>query len=326
ATLLAAQLQQAGIEAITAGAEGGYLNAFGLSPGALILEAQPSALNNVDPVEFHAAAILNLSEEDGRAVGNRTREACAELLARSHFAVLGVDDNGAQSLLMTLRKKEPKKAGALVPISGGATLSDGWFAIDRVVYAIRNGRTRRVANYAASAVLIGDHFAQDAAAASALASHLGLTDDAIAAGLLAFQGCAGRFECIGADGRIVFVDDRYAACEASTRAAIAACPDVFWIGCRTGPLNRHVEAGLRGRFFVQADTAQSPPVDDVVTFADVESASVAALQAAREYVAADPSATPVLLYSPGLPGFDRQGELFRLMALGSLSGVRTAHG
>lgn len=323
AAILMRLLAEGGKEAMAITASDGYLNLLGYRAEAAIFHASPSAVRDAEELSLGSSVVLNLSEESGLPVGERAQLACSTLLAATTLSVLGADDPMCQSLLMGVRRSAK---GTLVPVSGGATLSDGWFAIDRTIYAVRNGRTRRVAAYAESVSLIGDHFGQDAAAAAAVASHLGVSDDAIGRGLVAFRGVAGRFDCIGTDGGIVFVDDRYASCPPSTEAAIAACPEVFWIGHRQGKLPAKVKAALRGSFFLKHPEEDGPPVDDVVTFADAETASEAAMRAAQDLVARDPGATPVLLFSPGSLGFDRQGELFRLKALSALSARKARHG
>lgn len=227
---------------------------------------------------------------------------------------------------MAVRRRSTSSARSIVPISGGATLSDGYFAIDRCVYAIRNGRTRRVAGFTETAALLGDHFGQDAAAAAAVAGFFGVNDDDIADGLRGFRGLEGRFDCIGTEGRIVFVDDRFARTRASTEAAVAACPELFWIGHRLGDIARRTRSAMRGAFFLVAPDDQDPPIDGVVTFRDADDATAAALRAAEELIRREPQAAPVILFSPGAPGFHRQGELFRLKALSYLSERGRAHG
>lgn len=324
--MLLALLSQSGQDAAAFGAADGYLNALGVRTEVLVFHVEPSVVADILPLPVGAAAVLNLMQTSHGPVGEKAREACCALLSGATYAVLGADDTGTQSLLMAVRRRCMTAAQALVPISGGATLSDGWFAIDRAIYAIRHGRTRRVAGYASSPVIIGDHFGQDAAAAAALAAHYGVSDDHISSALQGFRGVAGRFDCVGAKGRIVFVDDRFASNEASASAAVAACHELFWVGSRMGPLAAKVEAGVRGRFFLAHPDGSGPPVDDVVTFNNAETATRAALQAAEELAAREPKATPVVLFSPGAPGFDRQGELFRLIAAEAMNMVRRAHG
>lgn len=325
AALLIRLLAQAGRDAKEVESERGFLNALGATSEYLVFRCRPSEVVFAERIALAGAVVLNLYDRDGIAVGEKSRSACAELLTASAVGILGTDDLGAQALLMAVRRASVSAARGIIPVSGGSTLSDGWFAVDRAIYAGRNGRTRRVASYAESTVLLGEHFAQDAAAAAAMASHLGATDDQIAAGLRGFRGLDGRFDCIGTEGRIVFVDDRHARCEASAAAAIAACPDVFWIGAKSGDLPKKVKAAMRGHYILTATDGSGPPVDGVVTFKDGGEATEAALRAAQELLTREPDAAPVLLFSPGAAGFERQGELFRVRALGYLGDRGRAH-
>ncbi|MEM9809679.1 MAG: hypothetical protein AAF788_00480 [Pseudomonadota bacterium] len=315
-----------GLNAQNFSAQDGYLNCLSKCRDVVIFEVPVSSLASAARLDPSIVALLNLSEEDGRPISQKAKEAAADSLINARVSVLGADDLGTQSLMMRVRRQSARGDAHLVPISGGATLSDGCFAIEQAVYAIRNGRTRRIASFAGSAVLLGNHMAQNAAAASAIAAELGVPDDTIAAGLLAFRGVAGRFDCIGTNGRIVFVDDRMATCAVSTVQAIAACPDVFWIGHRHGDLSAKTKSLMKGQFFLASLDGSGPPVDGVVTFKDADDATAAALQAAQDLMRVEPRATPVVLFSPGTPGYAPQGELFRIKALDVLSDRSRAHG
>jgi UDP-N-acetylmuramoylalanine--D-glutamate ligase len=326
AALLEKLLVQGGVKGEEIDAEAGYLNAAGLNAAVLLLTIAPAHLRYAERTGCAGAVLLNLTEEDGGPVGEKTREACTALLTAASFGILGTDDTGAQSLLMSVRRRSPSTARALIPVSGNATLSDGWFALDRAIYAVRNGRTRRVADFHDSAILLGDHLSQCAAAASALAERFGIKDDHIAKGLLAYRGLEGRFDCIGTEGRIVFVDDRHASCRASTAAAMATCPDVFWIGHRFGDLTKAAKAALRSTFYLTPPDGSGPPVDNVVTFSNAEDALGAALASAQDLLRREPAATPVILFSPGCKGYVRQGDSFKIRALSYLSERRRSHG
>jgi UDP-N-acetylmuramoylalanine-D-glutamate ligase len=306
--------------------EEGYLNALGRRAEIMILIVPPSQLRYGVDLSAMVTAVLNFTEEGSLPVGQKAREAAIQLLAGSGLAVIGADDPGAQGLMMELRRRQGTKLENLVPVSGGATLADGCFTIERTVYSIRHGRTRRVADVKDSAALVGDHFGQDCAAVAAISSHLGLSDEQIAEGLLNYRGLSGRFDFIGTDERLIFVDDRHAVCGISTVAAIAACPDVFWIGHRTGDLPKKVKAAARGFFYLAGEDGSGPPVDGVVTFSSIEAACQAAFRAARDLLRREPRATPVILFSPGSPGYEREGEAFRVHALEALNTKGLRHG
>ncbi len=319
-------LQQGGIQAEWASSNEGYLNLMGSKCEVALLEVPTASSRDAMGLSPGIVTVLNLSDEYGGPVVPSMRDAAADLLVQAPVGILGADDLGTQSLMMTARRRMHPGEQRLVPISGGATLSDGCFALDQSIYANSKGRTRRIAQYSGSPVLLGSHLAQDAAAAVALAMEFHVSDSSIGNGLGTFRGLAGRFDCIGTDGRIVFVDDRASSSLASTEAAIAACPDVFWIGHSLGPLPKKIKAAIRSPFYVTAPDGSGPPADGIVTFKDADEATTAALRAASETMRTEPQATPVILFSPGMPGFERQGELFRIKALSFLNEGRRAHG
>ncbi|MEO1658549.1 MAG: hypothetical protein AAFR65_12580 [Pseudomonadota bacterium] len=319
-------LMQGGIQAEWVSGEEGYLNLLGSKCEVALLEVPTASSREAMGLNPGIVTVLNLSDEHGGPVVPSVRDAAADLLVAAPIGVLGADDLGTQSLMMTARRRMRPGEQRLVPISGGATLSDGCFALDQSIYANDKGRTRRIAQYSGSPVLLGAHLAQDAAAAVALAVEFRVNDSSIGNGLASFRGLAGRFDCIGTDGRIVFVDDRASSSLASTEAAIAACPDVFWIGHSLGPLPKKIKSSIRSAFYVTAPDGSGPPADGIVTFKDADEATTAALRAASEVMRTEPQATPVILFSPGMPGFERQGELFRIKALSFLSEGRRAHG
>jgi UDP-N-acetylmuramoylalanine--D-glutamate ligase len=314
AALLRDMLGRAKLEARIIGAEGGYLNALGSRAAFIVLTVMPDAVSRAERVGFGAAAVLNLVERDGHDPSSKTKAACAEALTAAPFGVLGTDDVAAQSLLMTIRRMSGSSAREIVPVSGGSTLSGGYFAIDRVLYGAKLGRTRRVSSFTEGSALIGDHFGQSAAAAAALATFFGCNDEQIGAALNAYQGLPGRFDCVAAKGRIVFIDDRAARTVSAAAASIGACPDVFWIGHRAGSLPKRIKEGVRGSFFLRGPDGSGPPVDNVTTFEEVGAAARAALRAAEELLLREPEAAPVLLFAPGRRGFDEAGAAFARFA------------
>ena len=74
--------------------------------------------------------------------------------------------------------------------------------------------------------LKGPHNLQNAAIASAIAAELGLSADAIEAGLASFRGLPHRMEVLGTFGGITFVNDSKATNPASTAPALAAFPPI----------------------------------------------------------------------------------------------------
>ncbi|HEX5181689.1 MAG TPA: UDP-N-acetylmuramoyl-L-alanine--D-glutamate ligase [Allosphingosinicella sp.] len=77
--------------------------------------------------------------------------------------------------------------------------------------------------------LQGPHNAQNAAAAVAVARALGVSDAAIARGLVTYPGLPHRMERVAERGGVLFVNDSKATNPNSTAPALAAYPAVHWI-------------------------------------------------------------------------------------------------
>ncbi len=77
--------------------------------------------------------------------------------------------------------------------------------------------------------LRGAHNAQNAAAAAAVARHLGVSGPTIAAALASYPGLPHRMEVVGRVAGVTFVNDSKATNADSTRGALAGGRDIRWI-------------------------------------------------------------------------------------------------
>ncbi|MDP1194558.1 cyanophycin synthetase, partial [Klebsiella pneumoniae] len=69
----------------------------------------------------------------------------------------------------------------------------------------------------------------NAAVAVAVARALGISSEAIQAGLASFPGLPHRMEEVGRRGRVLFVNDSKATNAESTEKALTAFRDIHWI-------------------------------------------------------------------------------------------------
>ncbi len=97
------------------------------------------------------------------------------------------------------------------------------------VFANRDGRKVQIADLAGVASLRGDHNAQNAAAAVAIALYCDIDRDTIAHGLRSFPGLAHRMEEIGRRGDALFINNSKATNADSTEKALKSFDDIFWI-------------------------------------------------------------------------------------------------
>ncbi len=221
--------------------------------------------------------------------------------SKSDAVVIGVDDKLGQRLCMLLRSGQVPSAqmGAVIPVSGEASLGHGVFAIDGIASSVSRGRTAVLGDFTRAPSFAGAHFYQDAAAAIATCLQLGVTPSLIIKALHSYGGLRGRFECIGMAGPVLFVDDSYASTVAAAQRAINACPDVFWIGARRlpakTPIVRSSLSTVHGQYLFGA---LSRSVEEP-TFDTLSAALAAATADAAQLAAADSTAAPVVLFAPG---------------------------
>jgi UDP-N-acetylmuramoylalanine--D-glutamate ligase len=174
--------------------------------------------------------------------------------------------------------------------------------------------------------LRGEHNAQNAAAAFAACSTLGLTAEAISAGFDSFPGLAHRLEYIGSIGRAVFVNDSKGTNADSTQKALLSCPGaIYWIAGGV-PKEGGIEslAPLFGRVAKAYLVGQCAPdfartLDGKVAYELCGTLDVAIASAARD-AALSTADEPVILLSPACASYDQyksfehRGDHFRALA------------
>ncbi len=286
--LLAHLLDTAGV----AHAAGGNLGPAALSlpllpdGGVYVLEMSSYMLERMQTLRFDAACLLNLSPDHLDRHGDLAGYGAAKLaiFARqtaADLAVLGLDDAWSRAQAARLGQAPAR----LVTISGGDGLPG------------------------AAPALPGPHNAQNAAAAAAMALHLGAAPDAVAAGLASFTGLAHRQRRIASIDGIAFVDDSKATNADAAARALGCYERLIWIAgglAKAGGIEalaplfpRIAEALLIGRDApLLADTLARHDVRHRV-LRDLHHAVPAALAAARVHAA------EVVLLSPACASFDQ---------------------
>ena len=290
--LLAHLLSQAGID----NRAGGNLGPAALSlpllddDGVYVLEMSSYMLERLHRLRFDAACLLNLSPDHLDRHGDLAGYGAAKLaiFARqtaSDLAVLGLDDPWSRAQEAVLAAAPAR----LVTVSGSQGLP---------------GTGPRSAP-----ALPGAHNAQNAAAAAAMARHLGAAPTAIAAGLASFPGLAHRQRRIGSIDGIDFVDDSKATNADAAARALGCYDRLIWIAggqAKAGGIEtlaplfpRVAEALLIGRDAPMLAGSLSRHEVPHRIMGDLDHAVPAALAAARQHDA------PVVLLSPACASFDQ---------------------
>ncbi|WOI52125.1 hypothetical protein [Parvularcula sp. LCG005] len=219
-------------------------------------------------------------------------------------AIIGVDDALGQELCTMLRSGQCPGAGTgtIIPVSGEAALSHGIFVLGGTAYSAHKRKTQPLGNFSRAPAFVGSHLNQDAAAAIAACLSFDIAPALIIKALHSYKGLKGRFECLGSVGPVMFIDDSFASSTAAAARAIHACPDVFWIGSdahapKKGSQVPGSVSSVHGAYLIGDSTDD----DSVTCHTGLADAVAAAYRDATKLAAQDPSAAPVILYSPGLP-------------------------
>ncbi len=267
--------------------------------GVYVLEMSSYMLERIVTLRFDTAVMLNLSPDHLDRHGDMAGYAAAKraIFARqdeSCTAVIGVDDEPSREMAAWLETQPAR----LVRISGQGHATG-------------------------AKALPGEHNAQNALAAAALARALGVSDAAIAEGIASFPGLAHRAQEVALREGVRFINDSKATnADAASRAM--ACHEKFvWIAggvAKAGgiddlaPLFGRVEKafliGRDGETFAAQLSAHGVVNEYVGT---LEAALPKAFEAAK-------AGAGVVLFSPAaasfdqFPNFEVRGDVFAKLA------------
>ncbi|MDC7682531.1 UDP-N-acetylmuramoyl-L-alanine--D-glutamate ligase [Asticcacaulis sp. BYS171W] len=141
-------------------------------------------------------------------------------------AVIGTDDHWSQGLVTEMTAHSPMK---LVPISSRRTLGRGVYALNGVIYDATAERARQIIDLKTVRTLTGRHNWQNACAAYSACRAVGLSVEAIVAGLHSFPGLDHRMQEIGRIKNVRFINDSKATNADAARQAMSSFESFFWI-------------------------------------------------------------------------------------------------
>lgn len=279
--------------------------------GIYVIEMSSYMLERLATLRFNAAVMLNLSpdhlDRHGDMAGYaRAKRAIFDRQTAGDLAVVGIEDELSRAMAAELH------ALTIAGETRADVWADGTMLQDKAGIIVDLGQAR---------ALPGAHNAQNAAAAAAMALHLGLSRAELAAGFISYPGLPHRQEHVGTIAGIRFINDSKATNADSTARAMV-CYDRFILiaggQSKEGGIEplahyfpRIALALLIGRDapILAATLAEhGVPHRDVGTLAE---ATEQAWQAARD------GAATVVLLSPAcaswdqFTGFDQRGDMFR---------------
>ncbi|MCC6719213.1 MAG: UDP-N-acetylmuramoyl-L-alanine--D-glutamate ligase, partial [Acetobacteraceae bacterium] len=332
--LLAHILAVAGIPVAAGGNLGTAALALPLLPdsGVYVLEMSSYMLERLDTLCFDTAAMLNLSPDHLDRHGDMAGYAAAKrhVFDRQRpgdLAVVGIDDVASRAMAQSLTGSlTGSLAGLLSDFPARvATVSERGPADVFPRGTVLTDAAGPLADMAEARALPGSHNAQNAAAAAAMALHLGATRAAVAEGIRSYPGLPHRQELVASWHGVRFVNDSKATNADSAARALVCYDRIIWIAggmAKDGgiePLAKYfprvTEALLIGR---DAPILAATLARDGIphrTLGTLEAAVTEAWRLAR----ADGGEIVVLL-SPAcaswdqFTGFDQRGDRFRTLA------------
>ena len=224
--LLEHVLTGAGVPAVAGANLGPAALSLPLLPddGVYVLEMSSYMLERLATVRFDAAAMLNLSVDhldrhgdmDGYAVAKR---AVFDRQRAGDLAVIGIDDERSRAMAESLRG-----CPARVATISGIAPADVW-AEDGML----RDSDGPILAMAECPTLPGSHNAQNAAAVTAMARFLGVSDDAIRQGLRTYPGLPHRQQLVGRVAGVSYINDSKATNSDAAQRALVCYDRLIWI-------------------------------------------------------------------------------------------------
>jgi UDP-N-acetylmuramoylalanine--D-glutamate ligase len=249
----------------------------------------------------------------------------SRILGRARVRIVGVDDDYGRGMAQNLAAMQRE----VVPISINRIVPHGYVGGERNIYRTGGSEAEDIADLAGIGSLRGSHNMQNAVAAFAACSALGVDDRTLQEGLRTFPGLAHRMEEIGKKGAVLFINDSKATNADSAAKALASFDNIYWIA---GGLPK--EGGIAGlaEFFPKIAKAyligKAAPDFAQTLDGHVPCDMAGTLDAALEHAARDALASGkpgVVLLSPAcasfdqFPNFEVRGDRFRALVRGMLT-------
>jgi UDP-N-acetylmuramoylalanine--D-glutamate ligase len=302
--------------------------------GVPVLALEPPTTNRFHVIEMSSfqidltpglnptvGGLLNITPDHLDRHGTLANYAAVKerLVANADIAVIGEGDAACIEIAQRLRGV----GQAIVSFATG----DGAHICSKDGALVRSETAEIVADLSNIATLRGAHNGENAAAALAVLSTVGLDDETIARHLRTYPGLPHRMEEVGRVGDVWFINDSKATNADSTEKALLSFPcEVFWIvggKAKDGGIEslRPYFPGIISAYLIGASSeAFSQTLDGDVSIIPCGTLNVALARAAadaHDYAAAAAGRAPVVLLSPACASYDQfrsfehRGDTFR---------------
>lgn len=288
-----------------------------------VLELSSYQLELTNSLHCDVACLLNLSPDHLIRHGGMENYISAKKRVfanqtNADLAVCGVD--GAQTVAFV--SELMLGSAKFCSISASTCLSRGVYVLGAKLMDARGTSLRQVTDLSDASGLQGRHNWQNAAAAYAITSHLGVSEQDIIKALHSFSGLAHRMEPLGELQNIQFVNDSKATNGQAAARALASFSNIYWIAGGQAkedgldPVFPFIDRVSKAYLIGQAANEFAATLSgrcDVETCKQLEQAFAAAFADAKKAINSD----PVILLSPACASFDQfksfeeRGEVFR---------------
>lgn len=287
-----------------------------------VIECSSFQIDLAPTLRPSVGVMLNLSPDhlDRHGTMAHYAEVKERLVSGSDTAIVGVDDAWSNAIA----DQADIRGQTLVRVSIERRLDTGIHRKGSDLFWTCLDEERPIASLEGIGTLRGVHNAQNAAAAIAAVSALGLRDDAIRSGLASFPGLAHRMEIVGNLGRALVINDSKATNADATGKALASFPgSIFWIA---GGQSKEGGISSLARYFPRISKAYligeaaeefASVLDGAVQYTRSGTLGQALADAVHDI--ALESRESVILMSPACASFDQfrnfedRGDRFRVM-------------
>jgi UDP-N-acetylmuramoylalanine--D-glutamate ligase len=248
--------------------------------------------------------LLNISPDHLDRHGTMENYAAIKqrLVAKAEKVVIGIDDEWTRAVAETCRAN-------VTYVSIEPIAANGFFANGTVLFHVASADAVAVADLQGIGSLRGSHNAQNAAAAVAVATTMGVPVEDIKSGLLTFPGLPHRMEEVGQRGETLFINDSKATNADSTEKALKSFDNILWIlGGKSkeggiAPLKPYFPKVRKAYLIGAASDDFAATLGSGVSYVRCGTLDKAVEQAARH--AAEMSGPSVVLLSPACASYDQ---------------------
>ncbi len=196
-----------------------------------VLELSSFQLDLTHSLRVNAAVFLNLTQDHLERHGDMEGYFAAKSRifrnqTDADVAIVGVDDAWGERACTELTAAGRAR---VIPVSAGATLGRGVYALDGAIYYNLDGKTTKAGDLANARALKGAHNQQNVAAALAATQYFGASPAVAMKAASSFVSLPHRMEEAARLGKTLFINDSKATNAEAAARSLAAFDDVFWI-------------------------------------------------------------------------------------------------